>query len=188
MTNKLIVFSAPSGAGKTTLVKYIIETFNDIQFSISATSRIARGEEKDGVDYYFLSNEEFKAKVQNEEFIEYEEVYGGNYYGTLKSELDRIWNANKIAIFDIDVVGGANIKNMFPNETLSIFVMPPSIDVLKNRLLERGDVSSEEINVRVKKAESELDYASKFDNIIINNDLEESKKIAHTLIKKFIDE
>ena len=188
MTNKLIVFSAPSGAGKTTLVKYIIETFNDIQFSISATSRIARGEEKDGVDYYFLSNEEFKAKVQNEEFIEYEEVYGGNYYGTLKSELDRIWNANKIAIFDIDVVGGANIKNMFPNETLSIFVMPPSIDVLKNRLLERGDVSSEEINVRVKKAESELDYASKFDNIIINNDLEESKKIAHTLIKKFINE
>ena len=188
MTNKLIVFSAPSGAGKTTLVKYIIETFNDIQFSISATSRIARGEEKDGVDYYFFSNEEFKAKVQNEEFIEYEEVYGGNYYGTLKSELDRIWNANKIAIFDIDVVGGANIKNMFPNETLSIFVMPPSIDVLKNRLLERGDVSSEEINVRVKKAESELDYASKFDNIIINNDLEESKKIAHTLIKKFIDE
>ena len=188
MTNKLIVFSAPSGAGKTTLVKYIIETFNDIQFSISATSRIARGEEKDGVDYYFLSNEEFKAKVQNEEFIEYEEVYGGNYYGTLKSELDRIWNANKIAIFDIDVVGGANIKNMFPNETLSIFVMPPSIDVLKNRLLERGDVSSEEINVRVKKAESELDFATKFDNIIINNDLEESKKIAHNLIKEFIDE
>ena len=188
MTNKLIVFSAPSGAGKTTLVKYIIETFNDIQFSISATSRIARGKEKDGVDYYFLSSEEFKAKVQNEEFIEYEEVYGGNYYGTLKSELNRIWNANKIAIFDIDVVGGANIKNMFPDETLSIFVMPPSIDVLKNRLLERGDVSSEEINVRVKKAESELDYASKFDNIIINNDLEESKKIAHTLIKEFIYE
>ena len=188
MTNKLIVFSAPSGAGKTTLVKYIIEAFNNIQFSISATSRIARGKEKDGVDYYFLSSEEFKAKVQNEEFIEYEEVYGGNYYGTLKSELDRIWNANKIAIFDIDVVGGANIKNMFPNETLSIFVMPPSIDVLKNRLLERGDVSSEEINVRVKKAESELDYASKFDNIIINNDLEESKKIAHTLIKEFIYE
>ena len=188
MTNKLIVFSAPSGAGKTTLVRYIIETFNDIQFSISATSRVARGNEKDGVDYYFLSNEEFKARVKNEEFIEYEEVYGGNYYGTLKSELDRIWNANKIAIFDIDVVGGANIKNMFPNETLSIFVMPPSIDVLKNRLLERGDVSSEQINVRVKKAESELDYASKFDNIIINNDLEESKKIAHTLIKEFIYE
>ncbi len=113
---------------------------------------------------------------------------GGKYYGTLKSEVDRIWKANKIAIFDIDVVGGANIKSMFPDETLSIFVMPPSIDILKNRLLERGDVSLEEINLRVKKAESELDYASKFDNIIINNDLEKSKKIAHTLIKEFIDE
>ena len=155
MDNKLIVFSAPSGAGKTTLVKYIIETFSDIEFSISATSRIARGDEKDGVDYYFLSNKEFKARIENEEFIEYEEVYGGKFYGTLKSEVDRIWKANKI---------------------------------LKNRLLERGDVSLEEINLRVKKAESELDYASKFDNIIINNDLEESKKIAHTLIKEFIDE
>tara|TARA_B100000575_G_scaffold89523_1_gene70999 strand:+ start:950 stop:1516 length:567 start_codon:yes stop_codon:yes gene_type:complete len=188
MTNKLIVFSAPSGAGKTTLVKYIIETFNDIEFSISATSRIARGEEKDGIDYYFLSNKEFKEKVENEEFVEYEEVYGGNFYGTLKSELNRIWRANKIAIFDIDVVGGANIKNMYPDETLSIFVMPPSINVLKNRLLERGDVSLEEIHVRVKKAESELDFATKFDNIIINNDLEESKKIAHNLIKEFINE
>tara|TARA_B100000989_G_scaffold196569_1_gene148478 strand:- start:77 stop:643 length:567 start_codon:yes stop_codon:yes gene_type:complete len=188
MTNKLIVFSAPSGAGKTTLVKYIIETFSEIQFSISATSRIARGKEKNGVDYYFLSNKNFKSKVENKEFIEYEEVYEGKYYGTLRSELDRIWKANKIAIFDIDVVGGANIKNMFPDETLSIFVMPPSIDILKNRLLERGDVSLEEINLRVKKAQNELDYASKFDNIIINNELEESKKIAHTLIKEFIDE
>jgi guanylate kinase len=188
MTNKLIVFSAPSGAGKTTLVKYILKTFREIQFSISATSRKARGEEKDGKDYYFLSNEEFKARIKNDEFIEYEEVYGGNYYGTLKSEVDRIWKDKKIAIFDIDVVGGANIKSMFPNETLSIFVMPPSIDILHRRLIERGDVSKQEIDVRIKKAESELDYASKFDNIIINNDLEESKKIAHTLIKEFIDE
>ena len=188
MTNKLIVFSAPSGAGKTTLVKYILKTFSEIQFSISATSRKARGEERDGKDYYFLSNQEFKARIKNDEFIEYEEVYGGNYYGTLKSEVDRIWKDKKIAIFDIDVVGGANIKGMFPNETLSIFVMPPSIDILHRRLIERGDVSKEEIDVRIKKAESELDYASKFDNIIINNDLEESKKIAHTLIKEFIDE
>jgi guanylate kinase len=188
MTNKLIVFSAPSGAGKTTLVKYILKTFREIQFSISATSRKARGEEKDGKDYYFLSNEEFKARIKNDEFIEYEEVYGGNYYGTLKSEVNRIWTEKKIAIFDIDVVGGANIKSMFPNETLSIFVMPPSIDILYRRLIERGDVNKQEIDVRIKKAESELDYASKFDNIIINNDLEESKKIAHTLIKEFIDE
>ena len=188
MTKKLIVFSAPSGAGKTTLVRYILETFSEIQFSISATSRKSRGKEKDGKDYYFLSKEEFKTRVKNDEFIEYEEVYGGNYYGTLKSELNRIWKDKKIAIFDIDVVGGANIKGMFPDETLSIFVMPPSIEILKRRLLERGDVSREEIDVRVKKAESELDYASKFDNIIINNDLEESKKIALTLIKEFIDE
>tara|TARA_Y100000287_G_scaffold38245_1_gene29049 strand:+ start:1614 stop:2180 length:567 start_codon:yes stop_codon:yes gene_type:complete len=188
MTNKLIVFSAPSGAGKTTLVKYILKTFSEIQFSISATSRKARGEERDGKDYYFLSDQEFKARIKNDEFIEYEEVYGGNYYGTLKSEVDRIWKDKKIAIFDIDVVGGANIKGMFPDETLSIFVMPPSIEILRERLIERGDVSKEEIDVRIKKAESELDYASKFDNIIINNDLEESKKIALTLIKEFIDE
>jgi len=188
MTNKLIVFSAPSGAGKTTLVKYILKSFSEIQFSISATSRKARGEERDGKDYYFLSNQEFKARIKNDEFIEYEEVYGGNYYGTLKSEVDRIWKDKKIAIFDIDVVGGANIKGMFPDETLSIFVMPPSIEILRERLIERGDVSKEEIDVRIKKAESELDYASKFDNIIINNDLEESKKIALTLIKEFIDE
>lgn len=188
MNNKLIVFSAPSGAGKTTLVKYILKTFSEIQFSISATSRKARGEEKDGKDYYFLSSEEFKTRIKNEQFIEYEEVYGGNYYGTLKSEVDRIWKVKKIAIFDLDVVGGANIKGMFPDETLSIFVMPPSIEVLRGRLIERGDVSKEEIDVRIKKAESELDYASKFDNIIINNDLEESKKIAFTIIKKFINE
>ena len=188
MTNKLIVFSAPSGAGKTTLVKYILKTFSEIQFSISATSRKARGEERDGKDYYFLSNQEFKARIKNDEFIEYEEVYGGNYYGTLKSEVDRIWKDKKIAIFDIDVVGGANIKGMFPDVTLSIFVMPPSIEILRGRLIERGDVSKEEIDVRIKKAESELDYASKFDNIIINNDLEESKKIALILIKEFIDE
>ena len=185
---KLIVFSAPSGAGKTTLVKYIIESFSEIRFSISATSRKARGQEKDGKDYYFLSSEEFKTRIKNDQFIEYEEVYGGNYYGTLKSEVDRIWKVKKIAIFDLDVVGGANIKGMFPDETLSIFVMPPSIEILRGRLIERGDVSKEEIDVRIKKAESELDYASKFDNIIINNELEESKKIAHTLIKEFIDE
>ena len=185
---KLIVFSAPSGAGKTTLVKYIIESFSEIRFSISATSRKARGQEKDGKDYYFLSSEEFKTRIKNDEFIEYEEVYGGNYYGTLKSEVDRIWKDKKIAIFDLDVVGGANLKGMFPDETLSIFVMPPSIEILRGRLIERGDVSKEEIDVRIKKAESELDYASKFDNIIINNDLEESKKIAFTIIKEFTDE
>ena len=187
MTNKLIVFSAPSGAGKTTLVKYIIETFSDIEFSISATSRIVRGDEKDGVDYYFLSNKEFKARIENDEFIEYEEVYGGVHYGTLKSEVENIWTNSEVALFDIDVVGGFNIKKMYPMNTLSIFVMPPSIDTLRKRLISRGDISDDEINRRINKAELELDYASKFDKIIINNDLEESKKIASNLVNEFIE-
>ena len=185
--NKLIVFSAPSGAGKTTLVKYILSQFSNTNFSISATSRLPRGNEKDGVDYHFLSNSEFKKKVENNEFIEFEEVYGGVHYGTLKSEVENIWANNEIALFDIDVVGGFNIKKMYPDNTLSIFVMPPSIDTLRKRLVSRGDISDDEINRRINKAELELDFASKFDKIIINNDLEESKKIASNLVTEFID-
>tara|TARA_Y100000385_G_scaffold281802_1_gene335228 strand:- start:3489 stop:4064 length:576 start_codon:yes stop_codon:yes gene_type:complete len=186
-SNKLIVFSAPSGAGKTTLVKYLLSMFNEIEFSISATSRKPRGKEKDGVDYYFLSDLEFKEKINKNEFVEYEEVYGGYYYGTLKSELKRIWGKNKIVIFDIDVVGGVNIKEMFFKETLSVFVMPPSLRILEKRLIDRGDISNDEIKTRTEKAENELDFASKFDNIIINSDLDESKKIAFSLIKEFIE-
>ena len=185
--NKLIVFSAPSGAGKTTLVKHILSQFTNTNFSISATSRSPRGNEKDGVDYYFLSKSEFKKKINNNEFIEFEEVYGGIHYGTLISEVENIWTNNKIAIFDIDVVGGFNIKKMYPENTLSIFVMPPSIDTLRKRLISRGDVSDDEINRRIKKAELELDFASKFDKIIINSDLEESKKIASNLVNEFIE-
>ena len=186
-SNRLIVFSAPSGAGKTTLVKYILSKFNEIEFSISATSRKPRGNEKNGVDYYFLSDLEFKKRINNKEFVEYEEVYGGIFYGTLKSELKRIWENNKIVIFDIDVVGGVNIKEMFHKETLSIFVMPPSLEILEKRLIDRGDISKDQIITRIKKAEDELDYASKFDNIIINSDLDKSQKIAFSLIKEFIE-
>ena len=186
-SNRLIVFSAPSGAGKTTLVKYILSKFNEIEFSISATSRKPRGNEKNGVDYYFLSDLEFKKRINNKEFVEYEEVYGGIFYGTLKSELKRIWENNKIVIFDIDVVGGVNIKEMFHKETLSIFVMPPSLEILEKRLIDRGDISKDQIETRIKKAEDELDYASKFDNIIINSDLDKSQKIAFSLIKEFIE-
>ena len=186
-SNRLIVFSAPSGAGKTTLVKYILSKFNEIEFSISATSRKPRGNEKNGVDYYFLSDLEFKKRINNKEFVEHEEVYGGFFYGTLKSELKRIWEKNKIVIFDIDVVGGVNIKEMFHKETLSIFVMPPSLEILEKRLIDRGDISKDQIITRIKKAEDELDYASKFDNIIINSDLDKSQKIAFSLIKEFIE-
>ena len=185
--NKLIVFSAPSGAGKTTLVKHILSQFSNTNFSISATSRSPRGNEKDGIDYHFLSNSEFKKKIENNEFIEFEEVYGGVHYGTLKSEVENIWANNEIALFDIDVVGGFNIKKMYPDNTLSIFVMPPSIDTLRRRLISRGDISDDEINRRINKAELELDYASKFDKIIINNNLEESKKIASNLVNEFIE-
>ena len=186
-SNRLIVFSAPSGAGKTTLVKYILSKFNEIEFSISATSRKPRGNEKNGVDYYFLSDLEFKKRINNKEFVEHEEVYGGIFYGTLKSELKRIWEKNKIVIFDIDVVGGVNIKEMFHKETLSIFVMPPSLEILEKRLIDRGDISKDQIMTRIKKAKKELDYASKFDNIIINSDLDKSQKIAFSLIKEFIE-
>mgnify|MGYP000020243206 CR=1 FL=1 len=186
-SKKLIVFSAPSGAGKTTLVKYLLSMFNKIEFSISATSRKPRGKEKDGVDYYFLTDLEFKERINKKKFVEYEEVYGGYFYGTLKSELKRIWEDNKIVIFDIDVVGGFNIKEMFPKETLSVFVMPPSLEILEKRLIDRGDISKDEIRMRIKKAKNELDFASKFDNIIINGDLKESKEIAFSIIKKFIE-
>ncbi len=185
--NRLIVFSAPSGAGKTTLVKHILSLFQNISFSISATSRSPRGNEEDGVDYHFLSKAEFQKKIKNDEFTEYEEVYGGVYYGTLKSELENIWRNNKIPIFDIDVIGGINIKKMYSENTLSVFVMPPSIDTLRKRLILRGDISNEEIDRRVKKAEVELDFASEFDKIIINNDLDESKEIALSLINEFIE-
>ena len=184
--NKLIVFSAPSGAGKTTLVKHILSQFSNTNFSISATSRSPRGNEKDGIDYHFLSNSEFKKKIENNEFVEFEEVYGGVHYGTLKSEVENIWANNEIALFDIDVVGGFNIKKMYPDNTLSIFVMPPSIDTLRKRLVSRGDISNDEINRRINKAGLELDYASKFDKIIINNNLDESKKIASNLVNEFI--
>ena len=186
-SNRLIVFSAPSGAGKTTLDKYILSKFNEIEFSISATSRKPRGNEKNGVNYYFLSDLEFKKRINNKEFVEYEEVNGGIFYGTLKSELKRIWEKNKIVIFDIDVVGGVNIKEMFHKETLSIFVMPPSLEILEKRLIDRGDISKDQIMTRIKKAKKELDYASKFDNIIINTDIKKSKKTTFSIIKDFIE-
>ena len=170
---KLFVFSAPSGSGKTTIVRHLLkqETFN-LAFSVSATSRDPRGEEKHGEDYYFLSLEEFKDKIKNDSFLEWEEVYRDNFYGTLKSEVARIWALKKHVIFDIDVVGGLRIKKKYPKETLAVFIKPPSIDALKIRLKKRSTESKDKINMRIAKASVELATAPQFDKIIKNYELE----------------
>ena len=188
---KLIVFSAPSGSGKTTIVKHLlgIEKLN-LEFSISATSREARGEEVEGKDYYFLSLKEFKNKIKSEEFLEWEEVYRDNFYGTLKSEVERIWAQGKHVIFDIDVVGGIDIKRIYPERTLSVFVKPPSIEELKIRLKKRSTESEDKINMRIAKASIELATAPQFDFIIENDNLDvalkEAEELAHNFLKKRI--
>ncbi|MDG1805033.1 guanylate kinase [Flavicella sp.] len=184
---KLIVFSAPSGSGKTTIVRHLLtEKALGLDFSISATSRQARGQEEQGKDYYFLSPEEFKKKAEADAFLEWEEVYTDNCYGTLKSELDRIWSMGKHVVFDIDVIGGLNIKKQFPEETLAVFVKPPSVEEMEKRLRLRQTDSEEKILERVAKAEKEISYAKDFDVILINDDLEVAKKDAFNLVNNFI--
>ncbi|WP_163871605.1 guanylate kinase [Parapedobacter sp. SGR-10] len=184
---KLIIFSAPSGAGKTTIVRHLLSKYADkLAFSISATTRERRGAEVDGSDYYFISKEEFLHKVAKHEFIEFEEVYSGTFYGTLKSEVERIWAEGKHVIFDIDVVGGLRLKSKFPEEALAIFVNPPSLDVLKERLRGRGTDSEEKLKERFAKAEHELSYADKFDVVLDNFDLETAKADAEKLVLDFI--
>ena len=185
---KLIVFSAPSGSGKTTIVRHLLgkEDLN-LEFSISAASRPPRGEEVDGKDYYFISTKEFKQHIKNGDFLEWEEVYRDNFYGTLKSEIDRIWEKGKNVIFDIDVSGGLRIKHKFPEETLAVFVKPPSIDELKIRLKKRSTESDDKINMRIAKASVELATAPQFDKIIKNYDLEIAKEDAYQLVKKFVN-
>lgn len=184
---KLIVFSAPSGSGKTTIVKYLLaqEELN-LEFSISATSREPRGAEEHGKDYYFLSLREFKDKIKNDEFLEWEEVYRDNFYGTLKAEVERIWSHGKNVIFDIDVVGGLDIKNIYPEKTLAVFVKPPSIEELKIRLKKRKTESMDKINMRVAKASIELATAPQFDHIIVNNDLNTALEEAYGLVSDFV--
>jgi len=185
---KLIVFSAPSGSGKTTIVRHLLKQKElDLEFSISATSRERRGEEVDGKDYYFLSFEEFKKKIKNDEFLEWEEVYRDNFYGTLKTEVERIWAKGKHVIFDIDVSGGLRIKRKFPKETLAIFVKPPSIDELKIRLKNRKTESSDKINMRIAKASAELATAPLFDKIVINDDLDIALDEAYKLVSNFLE-
>lgn len=183
---KLIIFSAPSGAGKSTIVNYLLSQNLNLRFSISATSRLPRGEEKQGVEYYFHTPEEFRQKIENNEFLEYEEVYKDKFYGTLKAEVQRIFDNGGNVIFDVDVVGGCNIKKYYGDKALSIFVEPPSISELRNRLISRGTDSPEIIEARVAKAEYEMTFASEFDVIIKNDNLEEAKAKALQVVKEFL--
>ena len=170
MENKVMVFSAPSGAGKTTIVTHLLKTFNKLEFSVSATSRAPRGQEVDGKDYYFLSVKEFKKRIKNNEFVEYEEVYPGSFYGTLKSEVERIWAKGNVIMFDVDVKGGVSIKRIFGEKAFTVFIMPPSLEVMETR---------------VAKAAEEMTYAAKFDAVLVNDVLEESFEKAERLVKLF---
>jgi guanylate kinase len=187
-TGKLIVFSAPSGSGKTTIVKHLLQQEDlNLEFSVSATSREPRAHEVHGKDYYFMSLKEFKQHIKNQDFLEWEEVYRDNFYGTLKAEVQRIWNLGKNVIFDIDVVGGLRIKKKYPEITQAVFVKPPSVDELKIRLKKRKTESDERINMRVAKASIEMATAPQFDHILINNDLDVALEDAHKLVKDFVD-
>ena len=184
---KLLIFSAPSGSGKTTIVRYLLEQPElNLAFSVSATSRPRRGEEKHGEHYYFITVSEFKKHIKNDDFLEWEEVYRDNFYGTLKSEVERLWAEGKNVIFDIDVAGGLRIKKKFPEETLAVFVKPPSVDELKIRLKKRSTESDDKINMRIAKASVELATAPQFDRVIKNYDLDIALKEAHELVAEFV--
>lgn len=186
MEGKLIIFSAPSGAGKTTIVKHLLGKFPDkLAFSISASTRQPRANEVDGKDYYFISKEAFLHKIAHKEFVEFEEVYSGTFYGTLRSEIDRIWASGKIVIFDIDVIGGLHLKRKFGKQALAIFVQPPSLDVLIHRLYSRGTDSEEKLKERIEKADKELKFSSEFDIVLENDNLEDACVQAEKLVEGF---
>ncbi|MCD8742474.1 guanylate kinase [Mucilaginibacter roseus] len=187
MEGKLIIFSAPSGAGKTTIVHHLLTKMPELEFSISATTRQPRGTETHGEDYYFISKEEFLHLIAKKYFVEFEEVYTGTFYGTLRTEIERIWSKGKTVIFDIDVEGGLHLKRKYGEQALAIFVQPPSMEVLKQRLSGRGTDSQEKLNERFAKAEKELGYAPKFDVILKNYDLDVACAEAEELVRNFIN-
>lgn len=184
---KVLIFSAPSGAGKSTIVNHLLGIFPQLEFSVSATSRAPRGSEVDGREYYFLSPDEFARKVERGEFIEWEEVYSGSCYGTLRSELDRIWSKGHVVVFDIDVKGGLNVKKLLGDKALTIFIMPPSSEELRRRLESRGTDSAEAIEKRLAKAQEEITYAEHYDKVIVNDRLEEACKAAEEVVSRFLE-
>jgi len=186
MTGKLVIISAPSGAGKTTIVKHLLQSGLNLSFSISATTRPIRGNEKDGFDYFFLSVDEFKRRISNNEFVEWEEVYKDLMYGTLKSEMERIWTDGRHVLFDVDVRGGINLKKIFGSDSIAIFIMPPSVEELENRLVKRGTESPEKVKMRVEKAREEMSLSNQFDTIIVNHELDRAKKEAVELVSSFL--
>ena len=187
MDGKLIIFSAPSGSGKSTIINYLLEQGLNLKFSISATSRAPRGEEKNGVEYYFLSPEDFRKRIAAGDFLEYEEVYTDKFYGTLKSEVERIFKEGNNVIFDVDVVGGCNIKKYYRNRALSVFIQPPSVEELRRRLVGRNTDSPEVIESRLAKAEYELGFAKQFDVVIVNDDLDKAKEETLRTVRNFLD-
>ena len=185
---KILIITAPSGAGKTSITKHLMKVFPVLEFSVSAATRNARGIEKDGIDYYFISLEDFKHKIQNKEFAEWEMVYEGKYYGTLKSELKRIWALNKVPVLDIDVKGAIHIQQQYPENTLSLFIEPPSVDELKNRLQSRGTETPESLAARINKAAYELSFKDQFNKLIINDTLQHACDEAESIVADFVNQ
>ena len=187
MEGKLVIISAPSGAGKTTIVNHILQMVPGLEFSVSATTRSPRGKEKDGKEYYFISTEDFRERIRNNEFAEWQEVYKDHFYGTLKSEIDRIWAKGKHVIFDVDVMGGINLKNIFSTRAISIFIRPPSVRELEKRLLGRATDNPEKIKMRLAKAVEEMKLADRFDHIVINDNLEQARNDVCKIVMSFLN-
>lgn len=186
MSNKVIIFSAPSGSGKSTIVSHILKLHPEMEFSVSATSRAPRGQERNGIEYHFFTADEFRKMIAEDKFVEYEEVYAGSFYGTLKSEVQRIWDKGHVIIFDVDVNGGVNLKKYFGNKALSVFIQAPSVEELRKRLIARGTDSAEAIAKRVAKASEEMTYADKFDYILVNDDLQKAYAEAEKVVDDFL--